>query len=227
MPVPPIVSGTIQAAVLSATSNIMAQAIGAYRSEKSFVIDWVPVFQFFLFAVVSTPPNFLFQEAIESSFPSTSPTPTPEAISSAASGNEKELDCEAREGRLVEPKLNIGNTAIKFFLDQTIAAGVITFMFSMFMHSIQAAMAHRTTGASESAAFLASGKALDYSQVDWRVVVERAKLEFMPIMKDGWKLWPFVSLFNFVVVRSVEVRGLVGALAGVVWGVYMSMVAAR
>lgn len=88
-------------------------------------------------------------------------------------------------------------------------------------------MSHRTTGPEASVSFLASGKALDYSQVDWRVVVARSRLEFMPIMRAGWRLWPFVSLFNFVVVKSVEVRNLVGSLAGVAWGIYMSLVAAR
>lgn len=88
-------------------------------------------------------------------------------------------------------------------------------------------MSHRTTGADASVAFLASGKALDYSQVNWRTVLEAAKVEFMPIMSAGWRLWPFVSLFNFVVVKSVEVRNLVGSLAGVVWGIYMSLVAAK
>ncbi|CAN8100323.1 unnamed protein product [Discula destructiva] len=227
MAMSPIVSGTIQSALLSATSNILAQAITAYRSEKSFVIDWVPVFQFLLFTIVSTPPNFMWQDFLESTFPATKTTPTAEAISSASANNEKELDREAREGRLVEPKLDVRNTAIKFVLDQTAGAAVNTLLFSMFMHSIQAAMAHRTTGAGESAAFLATGTgALDYSQVNWQLVLERSQLEFVPIMKAGWRLWPFVSLFNFVVVKSVEMRNLVGSLAGVVWGIYMSLVAA-
>ncbi|KAJ4416636.1 hypothetical protein N0V82_006646 [Gnomoniopsis sp. IMI 355080] len=223
----PLVSATLQSALLSATSNILAQAITAYRSEKAFTIDWVPVFQFFLFTVVSTPPNFLWQEFLESTFPATVSTPTPEAVNPASANNEKELDREAREGRRVEVKLNIRNTVIKFLLDQTIGAAVNTLLFSMFMHSIQAAMSHRTTGANDSVSFLASGKALDYSQVNWKVVMERSRLEFMPIMSAGWRLWPFVSLFNFVVVKSVEVRNLVGSLAGVAWGIYMSLVAAR
>lgn len=127
----------------------------------------------------------------------------------------------------MERRLNGRNTATKFLLDQTIGAGVNTILFSIFMHSVQAAMSHRTTGAEGSIWFLAGGRALDYSQVDWRAVVERSRLEFLPIMKAGWRLWPFVSLFNFAVVRSVEVRNLVGSLAGVGWGVYMSLVAAR
>ncbi|PSR83844.1 hypothetical protein BD289DRAFT_369411 [Coniella lustricola] len=227
MALPPMVVATIQAAILSPISNIMAQAIAAHRSEKLFVIDWVPVFQFLIYAVISTPPNFMFQEFLEAAFPSTKSTPTKEAISSAAAGNEKELDREASEGRLVEPKLNVGNTAVKFLLDQTLGSAFNAFLFSMFTHSIQEAMAHRTTGAEASVAFLTSGKALDYSQVDWRRVLELSKLECKPIMMAGWKLWPFVSLFNYVVVRDVVVRGLVAAIAGVGWGIYMSMFAAR
>lgn len=127
----------------------------------------------------------------------------------------------------MERKLNVGNTVAKFVLDQSVGAAINTLMFSVFMHSVQAAMSHRTAGAEESVAFLTSGRALDYSQVDWRLVVGRSRLEFMPIMSAGWRFWPFVSLFNFVVVKSVEVRNLVGSLAGMAWGVYMSLVAAR
>lgn len=169
----------------------------------------------------------LVQDFLESAFPSTKSTPTAEAISSAATGNEKELDREAKEGRLVEPKLNIGNTVVKFILDQTVGSGVNAFMFSVFTHSIQQAMAHRTTGADASVAFLTSGKALDYSQVNWSKVIQLSQLDFWPIMWAGWKLWPFVSFFNYVVVRDVVVRGLVAAIAGMGWGIYMSMFAAR
>lgn len=168
------------------------------------------------------------QDFLESAFPATTASPTREAVTSASSDDDKELDREAREGRLVEPKLNVRNTAVKFALDQTAGAAVNTVLFSLFMHSVQGAMAHRTTGAGAagSVAFLTGGRALDYSQVDWRLVAERARREFLPIMAAGWRLWPFVSLFNFAVVKSVETRNLVGALAGVVWGVYMSLVAA-
>lgn len=169
------------------------------------------------------------QDFLESTFPSTKPVPSSEAIKSASRSNEKELDREAREGKLVETKLDVSHTIIKFILDQTIGAAVNTLIFSFFTHSIKQAMAHRplTTDSSASIAFLASGKAIDYSQVDWRQVLEQAKVEFYPIMKAGLSLWPMVSLFNFVVVKTVEMRNLVGSLAGVVWGVYMSLFAAE
>ena len=63
--------------------------------------------------------------------------------------------------------------------------------------------------------------------MDWSVVWAASKDEFRPIFVAGWKLWPAVSLVNFTLVKTVEGRNLVGALAGVVWGVYMSLVSAR
>jgi hypothetical protein len=164
---------------------------------------------------------------LESTFPAYKTVPSSEAIKSASGSNEKELDREAREGKLVETKLDVTNTIIKFILDQTVGAAVNTLMFSFFVNSIKQSMAHRPLSPELSdIAFLTSGKAIDYSQVDWRLVHEQAKVEFYPIMKAGLSLWPIVSLFNFVVVKSIEGRNLVGSLAGVVWGIYMSLVAA-
>lgn len=176
--------------------------------------------------------TFPGQDFLESAYPSTTPVPSKEAIKSASRSNDKELDREATEGKLVEDKLSVPNTIAKFILDQSIGAAVNTLAFSLFTHSIQQAMSHRTTGPNESAAFLVSGWGwsggpVDYSQVNWKLVLEEAKREFVPIMKAGWALWPWVSLFNFAVVKSIEVRSLIGAVAGMVWGVYMSLVSAR
>lgn len=48
---------------------------------------------------------------------------------------------------------------------------------------------------------------------------------FWPFMLAGLKLWPFVSVLNFTVVPASQ-RLLVGNLFGVVWGVYLSLMAA-
>lgn len=57
------------------------------------------------------------------------------------------------------------------------------------------------------------------TQVAW----QKAKEEYWPVMRAGWKLWPWVSLANFSLVKTVEMRQLVGGLAGLVWGVYLSI----
>ena len=144
-------------------------------------------------------------------------------MASAAAGNEKELDKEAKQGRLVEPQLNVGNTLIKTLLDQTLGAFVNTWLFSLCMNSIKASMAHRPPYAHQSLEFLASGNAFDYANVDFNLVVAHARADFWSIVRAGWMFWPFVSLFNFAFVKSVEMRNLLGSLAGVAWGVYMSL----
>ncbi|KAK3330575.1 hypothetical protein B0H66DRAFT_544295 [Apodospora peruviana] len=225
-PIPPIIIATIQSSIISGISNVLAQFIAAQREQKSFIIDWVPVVQFIMFSIVTTPPNFMWQELLEASFPSYHIEPTKEAIASAAAGNEKELDREAKEGRLVEPKLNKRNTVIKAVLDQTVGAALNTLLFSMFMHGVRAGMAHRdAAGYGEPAKgldFLKSGSgAFQYDAVDWASVWAKSRAEFFGILKASWTFWPFVSVLNFAVLKTVEARNLTGSLAGLGWGVYM------
>ncbi|KAI0487455.1 Mpv17/PMP22 family protein [Xylaria cf. heliscus] len=231
MALPPIVSATLQSAVLAGTSNVLAQCLTSYQTDKPLIFDLVPIFQFVLYAFLNVPPNFLWQDFLESTFPAYHVSPTRAAVKSAAANDEKELDREAKEGKLVEPKLNIKNTIIKLVLDQSVGAAVNTFLFSLFIHSIQAAMPRPLgtvlSNPDKSLQYLLSRGAIDYGKVDWTVVVENSKQEFVPILVAGWKLWPFVSLINFAFVKSIEGRNLVASIAGVAWGIYMSLVAAQ
>ncbi|KAK0671220.1 hypothetical protein QBC41DRAFT_386765 [Cercophora samala] len=218
----------IQAAVIGSLSNIIAQVIAAQRDNKPITINLLSLFQYVLFGLVNTPPNILWQEYLESTFPSYHPSPTPAAIASASKGSETELDDEAKRGELVELKLNKRNTAIKTVLDQTVGAAVNTFLYSMFMNGIQMGMAHHSLEAQTGLGFLfGSGKGgvVRYQDVDWAVVWERTRGEFWGIVKAGWKFWPVVSLVNFTFLKSVQMRNLVGGLAGVGWGVYVNLFA--
>ena len=88
---------------------------------------------------------------------------------------------------------------IKFLLDQSFSAALNTLAFSLAMGAFQG---------------------LDYAGA-----MSKAKEEFWPLMIAGWRLWPVVSIVNFTMVRSVQGRTLVGSLAGVGWGIYLSLVA--
>jgi len=170
------------------------------------------------------------QEFLEVSFPAYHIAPTREAIASAAAGDDKELDKEAREGRLVEPALNKRNTLIKTVLDQTVGAAGNTILFSLFMHALKAAMAHFHSphsayqpSAVATVAAILSGKAVRYGNVDWAVVWAKSAAEFWGILQASWYFWPFVSLVNFAVLKTVAARNLSGSLAGLAWGIYMSL----
>jgi hypothetical protein len=126
-------------------------------------------------------------------------------------------------------KLSVRNTAIKFALDQTVGSAVNTLLFSVVNRSLQEAMADapRITNPYKAISYWTRAESLDFSRVDFGTVWATALDEFWPIIQAGWKLWPFVSLFNYTVVKTVEGRNLVGSLAGLGWGVYMSLVAAN
>ncbi|KAK2626474.1 hypothetical protein QTJ16_003649 [Diplocarpon rosae] len=193
----PVVKTTIQSCILNAISNLMAQTIKAYRSNTSYAINWTPVFQFVLFNAVNSPPNFLWQSFLESAFPSHHLVPSDAAVAAAASNNEKELDREEKTKEMLESKLSIKNTLIKFLLDQTIGATINTLLFSLAFAGFRGA---------------------DYTEA-----VQVATEEFWPVMRAGWTLWPAVSFANYALIKSVEGRALMGSLAGMGWGVYLSL----
>ncbi|KAL3422270.1 Mpv17/PMP22 family protein [Phlyctema vagabunda] len=195
----PIVATTIQACILSAASNLIAQFITTYKSNAPFSIDVTPVLQFVIYTVLNAPPNFLWQSFLESAFPSTYVTPSPSAIAAAATNNEKELDKEEKTHELLETKLHIRNTTIKFLLDQTVGAAINTLLFSLVFAGFKGANTEQA--------------------------VQIAKQDFWPMMSAGWRLWPAVSAINYTLVSTIEGRSLVGSLAGIGWSVYLSLIA--
>lgn len=179
-----------------------------------FSIDWKPVIQFMIFTGLNTPPNFIWylphypscdiginniyrQSYLESTFPSNKLVPSNAAINAASQNNEKELDREQKTSEILESKLSKRNTFAKFALDQTLGAGVNNVIFLLAFGGL-------------------SGKTWDQS-------VQSVHNEFWPLIFAGWKLWPLVSFFNFAIIKSVEMRNLVGCLAGMGWGIYLSL----
>ncbi|KAF4985736.1 hypothetical protein FGRMN_11117 [Fusarium graminum] len=211
---PPVVMATIQSAALGGIANILAQVITAYRAGTDVAIDWVPVFQFLLFNVICTPPNFFWQDFLESAFPAHPEPSKPKNVKGA---------------KKTQPKLSVRNTLIKFGLDQTVGAAVNTLLFSTYVHALRAAIqpVPVITSLPKAITYWTSPGTLNFDRVNWTVVWEASKADFAPLIYAGWKLWPAVSIVNFAAIKTVEGRNLVGALAGVVWGIYMSLVAAQ
>lgn len=158
------------------------------------------------------------QEYLEQAFPSTGPPAPPRKDKPAP-----------------PPRLNVRNTITKTLLDQTAGAAVNTLLFALAINSLAQAMTPLPSEtalldlrlAGRSLAFLRSGGAFDAARVDWDKVVSQSAADFWPILTSGWSFWPLVSLVNFALVEDVGTRNLVGGLAGVAWGMYMSGFAAR
>ncbi|KAL4918104.1 hypothetical protein BDW62DRAFT_182369 [Aspergillus aurantiobrunneus] len=180
MALPPIAKATLQAALISAGSNVLAQGITSYRDETPFELDSQALFQFTTSALVLAPLTFLWLEGLEARFPGVD--------HGKGKGNEKE-----------KPKLNVKNTVAKIIVDQVVG------------------------GAWNTVAFIATMGLLRGQ--DYEVIKGEILNNFWPFMLAGLKLWPLVSALNFTVVPANQ-RLLVGNLFGVVWGVYLSLMAA-
>lgn len=102
----PLVTATLQAAIL----NLFSCAFATVVSSKA-----PPIIPLFIFTLISTPPNFLWQQYLERLFP-------------GYSTRKPDLDSGEKEEKEIK-RLNIGNTLIKFGLDQTLGALVNTIAF--------------------------------------------------------------------------------------------------
>ncbi|PKS13200.1 hypothetical protein jhhlp_000545 [Lomentospora prolificans] len=193
MALPPIVTATIQSTVLAAVANFLAQFFRSYRLD----------------------------EFLEHTYPAREP------VSKLNTKGEKKQGPAKPTG---ETPLNVRNTVIKTVLDQTVGSAVNTILFAVFMNGLAAAMTPLQSEtellnlrlAGRSLDYLRSGGAIDYSRVNLAAVLSQSAADFWPIMTSGWSFWPFVSLVNFALVKSVQARNLVGGLAGMAWGMYMS-----
>ncbi|KAJ9666747.1 hypothetical protein H2201_003151 [Coniosporium apollinis] len=200
---------TTQAVVLSVTSNILAQALTAYREDKSFALDLPPIIRFTLFTALNTPPNILWQQYLEERFPSHASPSSTTAIEPLSADEKDTLkedlqdDDEKHTGTsLTHQKtsgINIPNILAKFALDQTLGALINTVFFVIGIRSM--------------------------SGVSTAEILTAVRTETYPLMAAGWKLWPLVSLLSFSVV-PVDKRVLFGSLVGLFWGIYVSILMA-
>ncbi|KAF8431386.1 hypothetical protein BGX38DRAFT_1228790 [Terfezia claveryi] len=140
-----VVISTIQGTILSIFSNILAQCIKAYRSETPLTLNPTRTLIFALYSILSTPPNYFWQELLESWFPSYTT-----ALSPPTSKSEKSI----------QQSLSTSNTIKKFLTDQAISAPLNTLAFLAFMKG--SALASR----------LRSGSRTSMSELLWEVVCE-------------------------------------------------------
>ncbi|ORY18872.1 hypothetical protein BCR34DRAFT_472986 [Clohesyomyces aquaticus] len=116
-----LVSATLQGALLSMTSNVMAQVISSYKHDTPFSLSLAPIIKFAAFSIISNPPNIVWQNYLEGLYP-TSVQALPAKTESPKSNP-----------ALSKQATSYTNVMIKFALDQTFGAVVNTLMFLVYM----------------------------------------------------------------------------------------------
>jgi len=115
-----------QSIILSVISNVLAQVISSYQTNKPlFNIDFITVAQFVFYTIVNVPINYAWQDRLEAAFPSSKTATFTESA--------EKSDNRVKKGTETKKTLNVTNTIIKFVCDQTIGAG---FNIPLFLISI-------------------------------------------------------------------------------------------
>jgi len=108
-------------------------------------------------------------------------------------GGKKDDDALAKDEKT---GLSITNTIAKFVLDQSVGASLNTLWFILMINLLR-------------------GESLNH-------IATTVQNDFFSMLMAGYKFWPIITLLNLVVV-PFDQRMLVGGLAGLAWGMYVSL----
>ncbi|KAK7521330.1 hypothetical protein IWX49DRAFT_500095 [Phyllosticta citricarpa] len=209
----PIVNATLQAALLSSISNILAQIIDAYKGNRPFAFNIVEFLRFVVLTFITAPPNYHWQGFLERTFPAYAPSGGKpqyheladrdvEAVAeSKTSVDDGSYVYAASEDKDHKPKLNWKNTMTKWFIDCITMGAIMNTVAFLVLMGIMKGQSSAQIG-------------------------NNIRSETIPIIVAGYKVWPFASIINFTLI-PVERRIVFLSAIGLCWGVYMSLVAAR
>ncbi|KAL9081160.1 MAG: hypothetical protein Q9157_000251 [Trypethelium eluteriae] len=197
--------------------------------KKPFTLDTVALTQFVLFSILSTPPNFLWQEWLEDTFPGHTPDTT-SAPSTKAKQEPKEITrvFTTSSGEVIEKKI-LSRPPSPSAAEETKRLSTIesrTNSPSSKLNIRNTAckfLLDQTVGALlNTIGFIAGLGALKGKNGEQ--ISAAIKNESVSMIVAGYKLWPLVSIISFTLI-PFQWRLAFASLVGVGWGVFLSLAA--
>ncbi|KAG8629058.1 hypothetical protein KVT40_002923 [Elsinoe batatas] len=198
----PIVTATVQSTCIACASNVMAQVLDHWNKNDPFTFSLGDFLRFMFLNIIVAPPNFIWQGWLERTFPARKAIPS----SHRASPEEIELGeadgfIEKRGDQEQREYFSWANTFKKWFVD-CMTAGAI--MNTIAFLVIMGLMKHKSLPE----------------------IGQAVRKDTIPIIVAGYKIWPIASVISFTFV-PVEKRIVFLSFVGFLWGIYLSLVAAR
>jgi hypothetical protein len=157
---------------------------------------------------ITAPPNYLWQQLLERTFPAYPSTAEQQGyqrskddIEMKAGGGGDSLLSDANQPPAAKPNISIRNTVTKWFVDCiTLGAIMNTIAFFIIMG-------------------LMKGQ-------DAATIGSNIQTETIPVIVAGYKIWPIASIISFTFI-PVHRRIVFLSFIGLLWGIYMSLVASK
>ncbi|KAI0430336.1 hypothetical protein F5Y09DRAFT_230799 [Xylaria sp. FL1042] len=198
----PMVKATLASAALSSASNVLAQILEAYRDGHPFAFDIALFLRFVTVTFLTAPPNYMWQQLLERTFPAYERRRPSTGGDSSPRDLEKQMTespPEAGAGPEPKPKLNLKNTFAKWFIDCITLGAIFNTVAFFILMGVLKRQPIATIG-------------------------HNIRYETIPVVVAGYKIWPFASIISFSCI-PVERRIVFLNFVGLLWGIYMSLVA--
>ncbi|KAM0263948.1 hypothetical protein ACHAQJ_000983 [Trichoderma viride] len=207
----PMMTAALQAAALSTASNLCAQFIETYWYNSNLQLDLIQLIRFIAYTLITAPPNYIWQQFLEKSLPAYLPIYQPHGHGS------KDIELKAMEEAAAGPSIGEGTlsqsegpTQFKFSIRNTLA--------KWFIDCITAGAIMNTVAFLVVMGILKGQPAVQ--------ILSNIETETIPIIIAGYKIWPIASIISFSFI-PVHRRIVFLSFVGLLWGIYMSLVAAR
>ncbi|KAF2760395.1 hypothetical protein EJ05DRAFT_283112 [Pseudovirgaria hyperparasitica] len=206
----PLVSACGMALTLNCVSNVIAQRVRAYRNSEPFVFDSTLFLQFLVVGVITTPPNYLWQGWLEKTFPGWKLVAKSD-VEKGMAGADVELDEKSEKN-----EKGYQHKRDESFGDKVRVRDWMNIFKKWFTDCITLGAIFNTVAFLVLMGIL-KGKSGPQIMTDIRT-------ETWKIIYNSYKVWPIANFVSTTWI-PVEKRIVFLSFCGVLWGIYMSIVA--
>ncbi|KAK7181776.1 hypothetical protein DPSP01_012546 [Paraphaeosphaeria sporulosa] len=204
MPLPPMVSACVMSLTIGCASNIIAQRLKAYIEDAPFVFDYTLFWQLTAMGLITTPINYHWQKWLEFMFPAEKLVKRSRAPTSddAEKGAFNRDDDENKRAIDEEVYVRSWANVVKKTIADSMTGGALlnTTMFLVLLGLMQGKTAAQ--------------------------IANDIREEELSIIWNSYKIWPLANMFSFAYV-PVERRIVFLSFFGLLWSIYMTLVASR
>lgn len=201
---PPMLSACVLSLAIGCVSNFIAQRLKAYVENEPFAFDYTLFYQLTAMGLITTPINYYWQKWLEHLFPGEKLVTRSRTPSSDDAEKGAFIRDDGEDKRAIVEDVYVrswGNVVKKTIADSMTGGALLnTTMFLVLLGLMQ-------------------GKT-------WAQIGNNIREEELQIIWNSYKIWPLANMCSFAYV-PVEKRIVFLSFFGLLWSIYMSLVASR